>query len=149
MRRILAAAIVCWALALGMTVLANEKPTPEYQKAMKDLNAANGSARQALKDLDYETAEKNAVTLKAAFAVVVAYWEEKKVEDALALAKAGLKGAEALEVAAKAKNIQEALDAQAAMAGSPSSGTVGSIGTCAPCHLAHRARMPDGTFEVK
>jgi hypothetical protein len=133
----------------GFAVRANEKPSAEYQKAMKDLAAASNSLRVNVKNLDYSAIEKDALTMKNAFDVVVAFWKAKNVEDATALAEAGAKGAAALELAAKAQNHPGVLDAQAAISGSPSTGTVGLIGTCAPCHLAHRVRLPDGTFEIK
>ncbi len=136
-------------LILGLTVRANEKPMPEYQKAMKDLAAANNALRIDIKNLDFPAVEKDAATMKAAFEVVVAFWKARNVEDAIALAEAGAKGVTALDVAAKAQNHPGVLDAQAAISGSPSTGTVGLIGTCAPCHLAHRVRLPDGSFEIK
>lgn len=135
--------------SLGLVTFANEKPSPEYQKAMKDLAAASNTLRVNVKNLEYAGIEKDAASMKAAFDVVVAFWKAKNVEDALSLAQAGAKGAADLEVAAKAQNLQGVLDAQAAISGSPSTGTVGLIGTCAPCHLAHRVRLPDGTFEIK
>lgn len=134
---------------IGVAIGAAEKPPADYQKAMKDLAAASNTLRVNVKNLDYPAIEKDATVMKTAFDVVIAYWKAKDVADALALAEAGAKGATDLGVAAKAENHPAVLDAQAAISGSPSTGTVGLIGTCAPCHLAHRVRLPDGTFEIK
>jgi hypothetical protein len=129
------AAACLFVLTLGLVTFANEKPTPEYQKAMKDLAAASNTLRINVKNLEYAAIEKDAVTMKGAFDVVVAFWKAKNVDDALSLAQAGAKGAADLEAAARAQNLQGVLDAQASISGSPSTGTVGLIGTCAPCHL--------------
>jgi hypothetical protein len=142
--------IVALMLFVGAAVGgAAEKPPADYQKAMKELGAASNTLRVNIKNLDYPAIEKDASVMKAAFDLVTVYWKARNVADALALAEAGAKGAADLGVAAKAQNLPAVLDAQAAMSGSPSTGTVGLIGTCAPCHLAHRVRLPDGTFEIK
>lgn len=142
-------------LLLALTVVlvlpshANEKPTPEYQKAMKELGAVNNHLRNSLKDIDFAAIEKDAATMKAIFTTVMTYWQEKKVADAIKLSEDGIKAAGDLEAAAKAQNHPGVVAAQAAIAGSSSSGEIGAIGVCAPCHTAHRVRLPDGTFEIK
>jgi len=143
------------ALSLSVTVLlalptqANEKPTPEYQKAMKELGSVNNRLRNSLKDIDFPAIEKDAAAMKAIFAVVLTYWQEKKVDDAMKLAQDGVKAATDLETAAKAQNHPGVVAAQAAIAGASSTGEIGAIGVCAPCHTAHRVRLPDGTYEIK
>ena len=143
------------ALSLSVTVLlalptqANEKPTPEYQKAMKELGSVNNRLRNSLKDIDFPAIEKDAAVMKAIFAVVLTYWQEKKVDDAMKLAQDGVKAATDLETAAKAQNHPGVVAAQAAIAGASSTGEIGAIGVCAPCHTAHRVRLPDGTYEIK
>ena len=42
MRGRLRAAAVCAAVVVGLTVMANEKPSPEYQTAMKNLGCGRG-----------------------------------------------------------------------------------------------------------
>jgi hypothetical protein len=143
------------ALSLSVTVLlalptqANEKPTPEYQKAMKELGSVNNRLRNSLKDIDFPAIEKDAAAMKAIFAVVLTYWQEKKVDDAIKLAQDGVKAATELETAAKAQSHPGVVAAQAAIAGASSTGEIGAIGVCAPCHTAHRVRLPDGTYEIK
>ena len=87
--------------------------------------------------------------MKEIFSTVLAYWQEKKVDDAIKLSQDGIKAATELESAAKAQNHPAVVTAQAAIAGASSSGEIGAIGVCAPCHTAHRVRLPDGTFEIK
>jgi hypothetical protein len=142
-------------LSLWLSVLlvlptqANEKPTPEYQKAMKELGTVNNHLRNSLKDIDFAAIEKDAAAMKAIFAVVLTYWQDKKVDDAMKLSQDGIKAATDLETAAKAQNHPGVVTAQAAIAGASSSGAIGAIGVCAPCHTAHRVRLPDGTYEIK
>ena len=149
MRAKLVTLTLCTTVLLALPTQANEKPTPEYQKAMKDLGAANNRLRNSLKDIDFAAIEKDAAAMKAIFAIVLTYWQDKKVDDAIKLAQDGAKAAGDLETAAKAQNHPGVVAAQAAMAGASSSGEIGAIGVCAPCHTAHRVRLPDGTFEIK
>ena len=128
----------CTLVVLGLVVSANEKPSESYQKAMKDLGAANQSLRNNVTAKDYDAIAKDAATFKASFAVAQAFWTGKQVDDAMKLAQDGAKAAADLETAAKAKNEEGVAAAQKA---------VGA--TCAACHMAHRERLQDGTFEIK
>jgi len=132
---------------------ANEKPGEAYQKAEQGLQAANNSLRNHVKNIDYPGLQKDAEAFKASFTVMLAYWEEKKVPDAITFVRDGIKGAEALDVAASAMNYDGTLAAQNALVGSNGVAFVGESsalpGVCVGCHLAHRQRMPDGTFEIK
>lgn len=132
------AVVAVGAVALGLAVRANEKPPESYQKAMKDLGAANQSLRNNVTAKDYDAVAKDAATFKASFATALAFWTAKKADDAVTLAQTGAKGAADLETAAKAKNEESVAAAQRA---------VGA--TCAACHMAHRERLQDGTFEIK
>jgi cytochrome c553 len=126
------------------TILADEKPTSAYQKAMKDLSTANQALRAEVKIIesagaypDYTTLDKHVTVLRSAFSATLAYWNEKKVDDAIKLTEAGLKGVDDLERAAKDKSY-DSLVASTAIAG-----------TCASCHKAHRVQTPDGMYEIK
>jgi hypothetical protein len=149
MRAKLMAFVVCAGVVLALPIQANQKPTPEYQNAMKELGAVNNRLRNNLKSIDYAAIEKDAVAMKAIFDVVLKYWQEKKVEDAIKYSQDGAKAAGELEVAAKAQSHTGVVAAQAAIAGASSTGEIGAIGVCAPCHTAHRVRLPDGTYEIK
>ena len=69
MRGKLRAMAVVAAVIVGFTVMANEKPSPEYQTAMKNLGTANGALRGNITAKDYPAIEANAATFKASFTV--------------------------------------------------------------------------------
>jgi hypothetical protein len=143
---------VCVAALLGLPMAANEKPAEAYQKAERDLNSTNNSLRNNVKSIDYPGLEKDAASLKAAFAVMLTYWEEKKAEDAIKFIQTGIAAAGDLDTAAKAMNYNGVLAAQNAVVGSNGVAFVGDTalpGVCVGCHMAHRQRMPDGTYEIK
>src|SRR5262245_12447871 len=104
MRAGLLARSLCATVLLVLPAQANEKPTPEYQKAMKELGTVNNHLRNSLKDIDFAAIEKDAAAMKAIFTTVMAYWQEKKVDDAIKLAQDGLKAAGDLEMAARAQS---------------------------------------------
>ena len=112
---------LCLSVLLVLPSQANEKPTPEYQKAMKELGTVNNHLRNSLKDIDFAAIEKDAAAMKAIFAVVLTYWQDKKVDDAIKLSQDGIKAATELETAAKAQNHPGVVTAQAAIAGASSS----------------------------
>ena len=134
----LKAAAICAAVVVGLTVMANEKPSPEYQTAMKNLGAANQGMRGDVTNKDYAAIEKHAATYKASFTVANAFWKAKKADDAVKLTEDGLKGAADLDTAAKAKSDEGIAMAQR-----------GIGATCRGCHMAHREQLPDMTYEIK
>ena len=137
MRGKLRAMAVCAAVVVGFTIMASEKPSPEYQAAMKNLGTANGALRGNITAKDYPAIEANAATFKASFTVANQFWTAKKTEDAIKLTQDGLKGAADLEVAARAKNDEGITAAR---------GTIGA--TCRGCHMVHRDELPDKTYEI-
>ena len=64
MRGQLTVVVLCAALVLGLPVHANEKPTPQFQAAMKELGAVNNALRNNLKTLDYPAIEKDATRMR-------------------------------------------------------------------------------------
>ena len=140
MRRTFGLSLVAMAVAFGLNVIANEKPTMEYQDLMKSNAAAAGpmGLRGHVNAKDYDAIAKDAATLKTNFAKIEAFWTAKKVDDAINFAKAGGKAAADLETAAKAKNDAGITAATAAI-----------TPTCGGCHMAHRERLPDMSFEIK
>lgn len=124
---------------------ADEKPTDAYQKAMKDMSASAQALRAEVKTIegagaypDYTPLDKHVSTLRAAFKTTLAYWNDKKVADAISLTEAGLKGVDDLEKAAKEKSYDNLVAATTAI-----------NTTCASCHKAHRSQTPDGMYEIK
>jgi cytochrome c556 len=138
MRRTVALSLLAVTAVFGLTVIANEKPTAEFQGVMKSNGAANGALRMHIMAKDYDGIAADAATLRGNFGKIEAFWTAKKVDDAIGFAKAGAKGAADLEAAAKAKSDDRI--AAAAMA---------TTGSCGGCHMAHRERLPDMTFEIK
>ncbi len=112
---------------------------------MKDLSAANAALRTDLKAIesagaypDYNPIEKDAAALKTAFDATAKFWAEKKADDAVTVAQTGVKHADALEAARKAKDYDALMTAAV------------EIGkTCGGCHTAHREKLADGSYAIK
>jgi mono/diheme cytochrome c family protein len=140
MRRTFGLSLLTMAIAFGLTALANEKPTTEFQNIMKSNAATNGAMglRAHIAAKDYDAIAKDAATFKDNFSKIEAFWTQKKVDDAVKLAKTGHEAAEDLEKAAKAKDDAAIMAAQMKIGG-----------TCGGCHMAHREQLPDKTFEIK
>ena len=125
-------------VVFDLTVVANEKPSAEYQDVMKSNGATNGDLRMHIMAKDYDAIVADAVALQRNFAKILAYWTGKKVFDATEFASDGARGAAALETAAKAKSDDGLAAAQKTVAA-----------TCGGCHMAHREQLPDKSFEIK
>jgi hypothetical protein len=132
----LACAVVTFAMALS--VAANEKPTADYQSRMKSNGMAVQALRTHVKALDYDAVAYDAYTIRTNMARIEAFWADRMVDDATEFARAVIKGATNVQMAAVA------MDPKAMAAG------VSAIdGACAACHMAHRERLSDMTFEIK
>jgi cytochrome c556 len=136
MRRTIALSALAVAVVFGLSVRANEKPTPEFQATMKSNGATLGALGAHIKAKEYDLIAMDAATLQGNLAKVEAFFVSKKMDDAVAFAKNGAKAAADLEAAAKAKNDDGIAAAQKGM-------------TCGGCHMAHRERLADMTFEIK
>src|SRR5713226_2555965 len=80
----------CAVSALGLTVLvASEKAPEAYVKNMKDTNAAAQELRKNVEAKDFDAIAKQAATLKALFETTQSFWENRKADDAVAIAKSG------------------------------------------------------------
>jgi len=112
---------------------------------MKDLGASAQALRAEVKTIesagaypDYTQVDKHVTALRGAFKTTLAFWNDKKVADAISVSEAGLKGVDALEKAAKDKSYDNLVAASTAISA-----------TCASCHTAHRSQTPDGLYEIK
>ena len=164
MSRLFGSSFLAMLVVFGVTVWAQgenvpkiEKPTKEFQDLMLantaiiDISAgmytgeiSNGvplkptSLRVNIRTKNFDGIVKDAQTLKANFAKIEAFWAARKVGDALESARKGLKGANDLEAAAKAQNL-EAIGAA----------TNVITDACTTCHQAHRVlNFADGTFLI-
>jgi len=140
MRRTFGLSLLTMAIAFGLTALANEKPTMEFQTIMRSNAATNGAMglRAHITAKDYDAIAKDAATFKENFSKIETFWTQKKVDDAVKFAKTAHEAAEDLEKAAKAKDDAAIMTAQM---------KIGA--TCGGCHMAHREQLPDKTFEIK
>jgi len=137
--------VVSSMLVLAGAARANEKPSEDYQKAMQANGATLQSLRANVKAIeaagaypDYTPLEKDMNAFKASFATTLAYWQAAKADDAVKFAQDGVKVTESLAGIIKDKDYRALVAASMAMGDS-----------CAGCHMAHRVRLPDGTFEIK
>jgi hypothetical protein len=145
MRGKLAILGMCTAVIVALPIRAAEKPPESFQKAMQDIGASNAEVRKDAKTIegsgaypDYTLLDNDIARLRPAFITVLAFWTEKKQDDAVKLAQTALKAVEDLEKAGKEKNYDSLMLAVNALGG-----------TCGPCHTAHRERKEDGSFEIK
>ena len=145
MRGKLTVLTMCVFTMLAFSVAANEKPTEAYQKAMMDNGTAMQSVRATVKAIeaagaypDYAPLEKDLPTLKASMATALAFWQAKKVDDAIGFAQDAVKAVQDLQMAYDNKNYRVLVAASTALGE-----------TCTGCHMAHRARLSDGNFEIK
>jgi cytochrome c556 len=145
MRRLLTA-LAAAVVVLALPVKADEKPTDAYRKSMRDNGDALRDVHAAAKEIedsgagaqDYEPFVKASATMQASFAATLAFWQARKIDDAVKLAQDAAKQVADLEAAAKDRDYRVVLDAFTALEQ-----------TCNACHMAHRARVSDGVFEIK
>jgi mono/diheme cytochrome c family protein len=126
------------ALSGGVTLGAAEPAPATFVKNMKDLSAATRHLRTALAGGDFVSVDKASTELAALLKVNTAFWEKRKVADAVEQAEAASKAVGALAVAAKAKDAAGAKAAQKVLSSA-----------CSACHTKHRERTPDGKYVIK
>jgi mono/diheme cytochrome c family protein len=110
----------------------------EYSKTMKQIAPTFQSLQKNNTAMNYGDAAKDAQKLEAWFKDVQAYWEAKKVDDAVGFAKTAVAAAQDTSKAAGAMNATGLTDAQKALGGA-----------CQGCHTAHREKLADGGYKMK
>jgi mono/diheme cytochrome c family protein len=132
------------AIALGITLAAQAQgmkttimSEADYSKNMKEVASTNTGLRGA-GAAPTDDNVKAAQRLNAIFKDVQAYWEGRKVDDAVGFAKAAVSASDDLAKALTAKDAAAAGAAQKTLAAQ-----------CAGCHMAHREKTPEGTFKMK
>lgn len=138
MRKGVSGALVALAVMVGISVWAAEKPSAEFQTAMKNAGGAIQSVGKAAAAKDYAQVEKDAATLTATFQVVGKHFTAAKNDAALVHCKTAYGAVGELAAAAKAKD-----DAGIGAA------TKKLGGACGACHTAHREKAEDGSFLIK
>ena len=110
----------------------------DYAKAMKDINPTFVSLQRANASMSHEQGMKDAQKLSDLFKDVQAYWEAKKVDDAVAFAKGAVAAADATVKASESMDMTTLTSSQQKLTAS-----------CAGCHMAHRTRNADGSYTIK
>ena len=132
-------AIVLLAAAVGLAQSPKPQMTDEtYARTMKDIQSTFRSLQINNKAMNHTDGAREARRLAAWFTDVQAYWEAKRVQDAVGFAKTAVQAARQIENASTTMDMTSLADAEKALAG-----------TCQRCHSAHREPMPDGTFRIK
>lgn len=110
----------------------------DYVKTMKQIAPAFQSLQKNNTAMNYADAATDAQKLEASFKEVQAYWEAKKIEDAIGFAKKAVAAAQDASREAAAMSASGLADAQKALGG-----------TCQGCHTAHREKLADGSYRIK
>jgi cytochrome c556 len=118
--------------ALAAVALASEDAPPEHQKWMKDLGSQQGAMRKGV------DVEKNAKDMQDTLKLVNAWWENRKLDDAVKSTNDSAAGAEQVAKAAQAG------DAAGIGAGMKMIGA-----GCKSCHDAHREKISDTVYKIK
>ena len=147
MKRVMTVAcVLSLALATSLVVQAAQAPMAkpaitseaDYSVAMKEVGSTAPVLMKAIASGNEADATKAAERLGAIFKDVQAYWEGKKVQDATTAATDAVAAAQAVSKALAAHDMTAAGEARVKLAA-----------TCMACHMAHRERLPDGSFRMK
>jgi hypothetical protein len=104
----------------------------DYVKAMKEINPTFMSLQRANASMNHAQGEKDAQKLSDLFNSVQVYWEARKADDAVGFAKsATVKASAQMDMTTLTSSQQKLLAA------------------CQGCHMAHRDRLPDGTYKIR
>ena len=114
-----------------------DQVSEDYSKLMKPAAAANGALQKSV-DADLSAAATNAKDVQADFAKIEEFWAKRGVADAQGFAK-NIQSAAADAASAAAAGNKEAAAAAAKKIGA----------NCGACHMAHRDKLPDGSFQLK
>ena len=127
----------CAVLLMASAAVFADELTDEYKMLMQPAAAANMAMQRAVQT-DLAATAKAAADAQAAFAKIEEFWTKRGTADAIGFAKNVQAAAKEVETAATAGN----KDAAVAAAGK-------IMANCGGCHMAHRERLPDGTFQLK
>jgi hypothetical protein len=110
----------------------------DYVKAMKEINPTFMSLQRANASMNHAQGEKDAQKLSELFTNVQVYWEARKVDDAVGFAKSAVAAADATVKASAQMDMTALTSSQQKL-----------LAACQGCHMAHRDRLPDGTYKIK
>ena len=124
-------------LAAGLTVCLWAQSEADYPGMMKDLGSTRQKVTKGVAAKQMDGVATDAAHLAEIYAKLVTFWQERKADDAVTIAKTGESAAK--DIAAAAKSGDDAKIASSLQA-------IG--GTCNACHMAHREGSP-GSFKIK
>jgi hypothetical protein len=133
-------------VVVTLSAQGNEKPPEAFSKAMRDNGEAVRALRVAAKEFeesgagaqDFDPFEKAALTMRTSFATTMTYFQERKVDGAVALTEQALEHVTALQAGARERDYRLVLEAFTSL-----------NEACTSCHTAHRVRTDDGAYEIK
>jgi hypothetical protein len=125
------------ALLLVCAAVVADEATDAYRELMRPAAATNMAVQRAVQ-MDLAAAAQAAADMQAAFAKIEAFWTARNTADAMGFAK---------NVQAVAKEVEDAAQAGNKDAAVAAAGKIAA--NCGSCHMAHRERLPDGTFQLK
>jgi hypothetical protein len=109
-----------------------------YVDTMKEIGLLSQQFRENLEGGTRASAARDAARLQVLFGDVLTYWEARRVRDAMDGSRTAVAAAAAAVKALTANDLTTAGNAQKTLQG-----------TCRACHMAHRERLPDGTYRFK
>jgi hypothetical protein len=133
------------AIVIGLVVGASEKPTEEYVKAMKTLQAVADGLPKSLAAEDNNALDQLVIAARPALSVVEKYWTTRQDEDALLTAQKASKAIAEISVAVHLLNSGPNL---LAVEGAQESIKT-FLAACNACHTAHREKLSDGSYVIK
>ena len=110
----------------------------DYAKVMKEIGPAYSALQRDNAAMNHPDGIKQAQLLSDRFKEVQAYWEAKKVPDAVAASKDAIAAADATVKASTVMDMTALTSAQQKLGAS-----------CQSCHQAHRETLPDKTYKMK
>lgn len=122
-------------LALAVSLVAQDDAA--FQKNMKAVDAHAKALRGMSARTGAEAAE-NAEKLAGLYGEMKGFWAKRNAADAVQSSEDGRMAATQLASAAKAGDAEKAETSFKALSG-----------TCRGCHMAHREKLPDGTYKIK
>lgn len=134
----LTAAVAASAPAMSMQAAKPPMSDADYAKTMKDINPTFQSLTRDNSSMNHAQGEKDAQKLSDLFKDVQAYWEAKKTADAVEFSKAAVAAADATVKASASMDMTTLTTAQQKLSAS-----------CTGCHMAHRDKLPDGSYKIK
>jgi uncharacterized protein YcnI len=136
--KIAAAAAVAPAAGQGAMAMKAPMSDADYAKAMKEIGPAFAALQRDNAAMNHADGIKQAQLLSDRFKDVQAYWQAKKVDDAVTAAGDAVAAADATIKASTVMDMTALTSSQQKLSAS-----------CTACHTAHREKLADGSYKLK